>query len=225
MRHSPALARTLAIVLLTGTALLGLGAVMHPMLPSDPEAQLGVMAATPYWRSIHVLMIAGSGLIIGGIWLRLYVDQSGLVTLLVVALAIVAVGLAFNASNVEFMAHSGTAAAARFAAGDMSVVPEFAVRHTGALGAARLGNALVVLGCVLLGWVEWRDPGRPVWIAGLAWLASVGGIVGVIAFDAGSRGALAGVALMSVWAAATALLALVAGSARPLAATSAARGH
>ena len=30
---------------------------------------------------------------------------------------------------------------------------------------------------------------------------------------------------MSVWAAATALLALVAGSARPLAATSAARGH
>jgi hypothetical protein len=208
MRASPALVRTLAILLLTGTVLLGIGAVMHPMLPSDPEAQLGVMAATPYWRAIHVLMIAGSGLIIGGMWLRLYIDRSGLVTLLVVALAIVALGLAFNASSVEFMAHGGTADAARFAAGDISVVPEFASRHTRALGAARLGNALVVLGCVLLGWVEWRDPDRPIWTAGLAWLATFGGIIGVVAFDPGSRGALAGVALMAVWAAATALLVL-----------------
>jgi hypothetical protein len=215
MRASPALTRTLAVVLLAGTVMLGLGAVAHPMLPADPVAQLGVMAATPYWRAIHVLMIAGSGLIIGGMWVRVYIDRSGLVAWLVVALAIVAVGLAFNAWNVEFMAHDGTADAARFAAGDMSVVPEFVSRHTGALGAARLGNVLVVLGCLVLGLVEWRDPDRPVWIAGLAWLASVGGMVGVIAFDAGSRGALAAVALMSVWAAATAVRVLASSDRRP----------
>jgi hypothetical protein len=173
------------------------------------------MAATPYWRAIHVLMIAGSGLIISGMWIRVYIDRSGLVALLVVALAIVAVGVAFNAWNVEFMAHDGSGDAGRFVAGDMSVVPQFALGHTGALGAARLGNVLVALGCLVLGFVEWRDPDRPVWIAGLAWLASVGGIVGVIAFDAGSRGALAAVALMSVWAAATAVLVLASPDPRP----------
>ncbi len=208
MHASRALIRTMAVVLLAGTIMLGAGAVAHPMLPADAEAQLGVMAATPYWRAIHTFMIAGSGLVIGGIWVRLYIDQSRLTGLLVLALTVVAVGLAFNAWNVEFMAGTGTATAARFAAGDTSVVPSFALRHTTALEVARLGNALVVLGCLPLGWVEWRDPGRPVWIAVLAWLSSLCGIVGVTAVDPGSRAALAGVAFVSVWAAATALLAL-----------------
>lgn len=186
--------------------MLGAGAIAHPMLPSDPMAQLGVMAATPYWRAIHHLMIAGSGLVIAGIWVRLYIDRSGLTALLLLALAIVAVGLAFNTWDTEFMAGTGTADAARFAAGDTSVIPSFATHHTAALAAARLGNTLVVIGCLVLGWVEWRDPARPAWIAGLAWLASLCGIIGVTVFDPGSRGALAAVALVSLWAAATALL-------------------
>jgi hypothetical protein len=208
MHATRALIRTMAVVLLAGTILLGAGAIAHPMLPADPEAQLGVMAATPLWRAIHHMMIAGSGLVIGGIWVRLYIDRSRLTGLLVLALTVVAVGLAFNEWNVAFMAGTGTADAARFASGDMSVVPSFASRHTTALGAARLGNVLVVAGCLPLGWVEWRDPGRPVWIAVLAWLASLCGIVGVAAFDPGSRGALAAVAFVSLWAAATAVLAL-----------------
>jgi hypothetical protein len=208
MHATDALIRPMAVVLLAGTIMLGAGAVAHPMLPTDPQAQLGVMATTPYWRTIHHLMIAGSGLVIGGIWVRLYIDRSGLTGLLVLALTTVVIGLAFNAWNVEFMAGTGTADAARFASGDMSVVPSFALRHTAALGAARLGNALVVLGCLPLGWVEWRDPSRPVWIAVLAWLSSLGGLIGVTAFDPGSRGALAAVAFVSIWAAATAVLAL-----------------
>lgn len=214
MRASPALIRTMAVVLLAGTALLGAGAVLHPMLPSDPEAQLGVMAATPYWRAIHIIMIVGSGLIVGGLWVRLYIDRSRLLVVLTAALAIIAVGLAFNAANIEFMAHGGTAAAARFAAGDISVVSDFASRHTKALADARIGNLLVVLGCIPLGWVEWRDPDRPVWIAVLPWLACAGGIAGVILFDAGSRGALAAVALMSIWAAATSVRVLASPAAR-----------
>lgn len=208
MHATRALIRTMAVVLLAGTIMLGAGAIAHPMLPADPAAQLGVMATTPYWRAIHHLMIAGSGLVIGGIWVRVYIDRSRLTGLLVLALTTVAVGLAFNSWNVEFMAGTGSADAVRFASGDMSVVPSFASRHTIALNAARLGNALVVLGCLPLGWVEWRDPGRPVWIAVLAWLSSLCGIVGVTAFDPGSRGALAAVAFVSIWAAATAVLAL-----------------
>jgi hypothetical protein len=209
MHATQALIRLMAVVLLAGTILLGAGAVAHPMLPVDPEAQLGVMAATPYWRTIHHLMIAGSGLVIGGMWLRLYIDRSRLTALLAMALTTIAIGLAFNAWNVEFMAGTGTIDAAHFASGDMSVVPSFAIGHTRALTAARLGNTLVVLGCLPLGWVEWRDPCRPVWIALLAWLASLCGIVGVTVFDPGSRGALAAVAFVSLWAAATAVLALL----------------
>jgi hypothetical protein len=206
MHATRALERTMAVVLLAGTVMLGAGAIAHPILPSDPVAQLGVMAATPYWRAIHHLMIAGSGLVIAGIWVRLYIDRSHLTALLLLALATVAVGLAFNASNVEFMAGAGTADAARFAAGDTSIIPSFAARHTAALAAARLGNTLVVIGCLVLGWVEWRDPGRPVWIAALAWLSSLCGLIGVTVFDPGSRGALAAVAFVSLWAAATAVL-------------------
>lgn len=206
MHATRALLRTMAVLLLAGTVMLGAGAIAHPILPGDPVAQLGVMAATPYWRAIHCLMIAGSGLVIAGIWVRVYIDRSGLTALLLLALAIVSVGLAYNAWNVEFMAGVGTAEAARFAAGDTSIIPTFAAGHTAALAAARLGNTLVVIGCLVLGWVEWRDPDRPAWIAALAWLASVCGVIGVTAFDPGSRGALAAVAFVSLWAAATAVL-------------------
>lgn len=196
----------MAAVLLAGTILLAAGAVAHPILPGDPMAQLGVMAATPYWRTIHELMIAGSGLVIAGIWVRVYIDRSHLTVPLVLALGTVALGIAFNAWDVEFMAGTGTVDAARFASGDTSVIASFALRHTTGLNAARLGNTLVVVGCLVLGWVEWRDPSRPVWIAALAWLTSLCGIIGVTAFDPGSRGAFAAVAFVSVWAAATAVL-------------------
>jgi hypothetical protein len=210
--HAPrALVQTMAVLLLAGTIMLGAGAIAHPMLPADPMAQLGVMAATPYWRAIHELLIAGSGLVIAGIWVRVYIDQSRLTAPLVLALATVAIGLAFNAWDVAFMAGTGTADATRFAAGDTSIISSFAASHTAGLSAARLGNMLVVAGCLVLGWIEWRDPGRPVWIAGLAWLSSLCGIIGVTAFDPGSREALAAVAFVSLWAAATAVLVIRSG--------------
>jgi hypothetical protein len=211
MHATRALIQTMAVLLLAGTILLGAGAIAHPMLPADPVAQLGAMAATAYWRAIHELMIVGSGLVIAGIWIRVYIDRSRLTAPLVLALATVAIGLAFNAWNIEFMAGTGTADATRFAAGDTSVISSFATSHTVALSPARLGNTLVAVGCLVLGWIEWRDPDRPVWIAGLAWLSSVCGIIGVTVFDPGSREALAAVALVTLWAAATAVLVIRSG--------------
>ena len=46
------LVRLLAITLLLGTALLGGGAVLHPMLTGDAAAQLRTIADTPYWRTL-----------------------------------------------------------------------------------------------------------------------------------------------------------------------------
>lgn len=201
------LARLLAIALLLGTALLGVGAAFHPMLAGDAAAQLRTIATTPYWRALHLAMLAGSGLVIAGVWVRLVIDRSP-TNALVAALAIVTVGVAVNALNIAFMAGSGTHMAALFAMGRTEMQSVFDATHPIGLVAARFGNFIVALGAVALGVIEWRDTTRPRWLAWLAWIAAAGGFVGVLFFDEASRLALAAVALLSGWEVATALLSL-----------------
>lgn len=203
----PALARLLAVVLLVGAALLGVGAAFHPMLAGDAAEMLRTIATTRYWRALHLVMLAGSGLVIAGIWVRLVIDAapaSGVVA----ALTIVAIGVALNALNIAFMAGSGTHMAVLFTGGRTEMQSVFDATHPIGLMAARFGNFIVALGAIALGWVEWRDASRPRWLAWLAWLAAAGGFVGVFFFDEASRLALAAVALLSGWEVATAALAL-----------------
>ena len=199
------LTRLLAIALLLGTALLGVGAAFHPMLAGDAGAQLRTMAATPYWRAVHLSMLAGSGLVIAGIWVRLVVDRPPS-SRLVAALATITVGVALNALDIAFMAGSGTRMAAYFAAGHVEMPSIYDVTHPSVFMAARFGNFIVALGAVALGVIERGDPSRPRWLAWLAWLAAAGGFVGVFFFDDPSRLVFAAVALMSAWEVATALL-------------------
>ena len=199
--------RPLALALLLGTALLGAGAVLHPMLAGDAAEQLRTISDTTYWRGLHLAMLAGSGLVIAGIWVRLITERvaSGAV---VAALAIVTVGVALNALNIAFMAGSGTHMAEMFTRGRGEMEAVFDATHPIGLMAARFGNFIVALGAVALGWIEWRDATQPRWLAWLAWLAAAGGFFGVFFFDEASRFALAAVALLSGWELATAFLAL-----------------
>lgn len=215
-----AFARALALALLLGMILLGYGAAVHPILAGSPESQLRTMADTPHWRTMHLMMLAGSGLLIAGIWVRLVTDRSGsdsppratsVATIngpLIAALALIALGLAINALNIGFMAGAGTHMAAQFAAGRTEIAPLFDATHPIGLVAARFGNFIVSLGAVALGWAEWQDASRPRWVAWLAWGAAAGGFFGVLFFDEASRIALAAVALLSGWELATAILAL-----------------
>jgi hypothetical protein len=152
-------------------------------------------------------MLVGSGLVIAGIWVRLIADRTPSQAL-VGALAIVTVGLALNALNIAFMAGSGTHMAALFAAGRLDMQSVFEATHPIGLMAARFGNFVVALGALALGLIEWREPGRPRWLAWLAWVAAAGGFFGVLFFDEASRLALAAVALLSGWEIATAFLSL-----------------
>ena len=70
------LVRGLAIALLLGMMLLAYGAAVHPMLAGGPETQLRTIAATAHWRTMHLMMLAGSGLLIAGIWVRLMTDRA-----------------------------------------------------------------------------------------------------------------------------------------------------
>jgi hypothetical protein len=214
------LSRALALALLLGMMLLGYGAAVHPMLAGSPESQLRTIAETTHWRTMHLMMLAGSGLLIAGIWVRLVTDRTAAGSAgsssvgaafnapLVAALALIALGLAINALNIGFMAGAGTHMAAQFAAGRTEIAPLFDATHPIGLVAARFGNFIVALGAVALGWVESHDPTRPRWLAWLAWAAAAGGFFGVLFFNEASRIALAAVALLSGWELATAVRAL-----------------
>lgn len=208
------LARALASALLLGMILLGYGAAVHPVLAGPAESQLRTIAETAGWRTMHLLMLAGSGLLIAGIWVRLVTDRPPesradlgrvLNAPLITALAIIALGLAINALNIGYMAGAGTHMAEQFAAGRTELAVVFDATHPIGLVAARFGNFLVALGALALGWAEWQDPSRPRWLAWLAWAAAAGGFVGVLFFNEASRVALAAVALLSGWELATAL--------------------
>lgn len=218
------LARPLAIALLAGTALLGAGAAFHPVLAGSAADQLRLIAATTYWRPLHLVMLAGSGLVVAGVWARALLGRDGAAppppaAPLLAALAVIALGVAVNALNIAYMAGSGWHMAAMFGQGRGEMAPLFEATHPIGLMAARFGNFLVALGALLLGWVERHDATSPRWAAPLAWLAAAGGFVGVLFFDEASRAALAAVALLSGWQVATALRALR--PLRPLAAHSA----
>ena len=196
------LARALAVALLVGTVLLGIGAAVHPVLVGDAAAQLTRIAATPYWRAIHLMMLAGSALIIAGVWVRL-LDRTGPAA--AAAIALVALGVSLNALNIAYMAGAGTHMAALFYAGRTEMGAVFEATHPIGLMAARFGNLVVALGAIALGWAEWQDPTRPRWLAVLAWIAGAGGLVGVLFFDESSPLTLAAVALLSGWMVATAV--------------------
>lgn len=208
-------ARALAGALLLGMILLGYGAAVHPVLAGPAESQLRVIAETPHWRTMHLMMLAGSGLLIAGIWVRLITDRGAddraatarpINAPLVAALALIALGLAINALNIGYMAGAGTLMAEQFAAGRTELAPVFDATHPIGLIAARFGNFLVALGAVVLGWAEyWQDASRRWWLALLAWAAAAGGFIGVLFFNEASRVALAAVALLSGWELATAI--------------------
>lgn len=201
-------ARLLGLALLLGTVLLGIGAVMHPVLSGDAAAQLRIIAATPHWRAIHLVMLAGAGLVVAGVWVRLLFDRSQARNALLAALAIVTAGEAINALNIVYMASAGTHLAQAFQAGDEAAAPLYGATHPVGLMAARFGNYLVALGAAALGWAEWRDASSPRFFAALAWLAAAAGIAGVLLFHETSRFTLAAIAVLSAWQLATGIWAL-----------------
>lgn len=203
------LVRLLAAALLFGTTLLAVGALMHPALTGDAAAQLRVIAATPHWRAIHLAMLAGSGVVIAGIWVRLLIDGSGARAALLAALATVTVGEAMNALNIAYMAGAGSHLAERFQAGDEAVASLYAATHPTSLMTARFGNYLVALGAAVLGYAEWHDASSPKFFAWLAWLAAAAGVAGILFFEEASRFTLAAVAMLSAWQLGIAVWALI----------------
>ena len=199
------LSRPLSIALLLGAALLGVGAAFHPILPPEPERQLRMIAATSYFRPVHLAMLAGSGLLIVGVWTRALVGRApgNPSAPLLAALGLVSLGLCFNAIDIAFMGGAGAHMAEMFMAGRTETAAMFDALHMLGLMTARFGNFLIALGALMLGWVEWQDPTSPRWLAWLAWIAGIGGLIGVLFFREASLVILTAVTLLPGWEVAT----------------------
>ena len=204
------LTRPLALALLLGTLLLAGGAAMHPILSGDGSMELGMIGGMPIWRTMHLCMLGGTGLIVVGIWVRLIgapanSPSNGAV---IAALTIITVGIGLDSMNTSFMAGPAWRMAGAFTAGDTSIARQFGLMHPVGLMAARFGNYLIALGALLLGATEWMTAGRPRWLAVLAWIAAAGGLVGVIFFDEATPEMLGAVSLLCGWQVGAAIVAL-----------------
>jgi hypothetical protein len=202
------ISRPLAVALLVGTVLLGAGAALHPMLPADVAGQLRMIAASPTFRPVHLAMLCGSGLIIAGVWTRLYLGRPATPMPLIGGLALVCLGLCFNAIDIAFMGGAGWHLATAYVAGQSELAPLFEALHRFGLLTARFGNFLVALGALVLGFAERADPESPRWMAWLAWIAAVGGLAGVVLVPEASLLMLTAVTLISGWSVGTAVRAM-----------------
>jgi len=202
------ISRPLAVALLVGTALLGIGAVLHPMLPADVASQLRMIAASSIFRPVHLAMLCGSGLIIAGVWTRLSLGGAASPAPLIGGLALVCLGLCFNAIDIAFMGGAGWHLATAYVAGQSELAPLFEALHRFGLLTARFGNFLVALGALVLGFAERADPESPRWMAWLAWICAVGGLAGVLLVPETSLLMLTAVTLISGWSVGTAIWAL-----------------
>lgn len=203
------LTRPLAVALLFGTLLLAGGAAMHPILSGDGSMELGMIGSMPIWRTMHLCMLGGTGLIVVGIWVRLVgaPENSPTRHVVIAALTIITAGIALDSMNTSFMAGPAWRMAKQFIAGDASIARQFDLMHPVGLMAARFGNYLIALGALLLGAAEWMS-GRPRWLAALAWVAAAGGLIGVIFFDEATPEMLGAVSLLCGWQVGAAIVAL-----------------
>ena len=204
------LTRALALALLVGTLLLAGGAAMHPILSGSGTMELGMIGGMRIWRPMHLCMLAGTGLIVTGIWVRLVGVPASTSTnpAVIAALTVITVGIALDAINTTFMAGPAWRMAGALAAGDAAVARQFEIMHPVGLMTARFGNFLVALGALILGVAEWLTAGRPRWLAVLAWIAAAGGLVGAIFFDEARPEMLAAVSLLCGWQVGAAIVAL-----------------
>lgn len=171
------LVRPLAWLSLAGSLLLLACTAVHPMLPLTGPGDLALIAATPWWRAIHLGLLHATGLCLVGIWARWCAAEGAERAGLGVAFAIAGVGMALNGVNIAYMTGAGTYFAEQARAGaDVAVVYE--ATHRAAVMCGRLAGFVVALAAGIIaavtarragsraGWSGWRGwPAAPGWWA------------------------------------------------------------
>ncbi|MGH9258516.1 MAG: hypothetical protein ACRD08_01265, partial [Acidimicrobiales bacterium] len=193
------------LALLGGTLLLAAAGLFHPVLVGDGAAQLGLIAATPAWRTIHLMLLLGIALVVAGLSgvAGRHVTGTGEQPARA-ALVLAVLGYGALAANVAFMTGAGTALASAYARGDSGITATQAVfvfdmLHPVGLVAQRFGAFVVGLSTSALGWAVVNVRVFP---RTLGWVGVASGVIGVLAalgWNENARQVLAGVVLATVW--------------------------
>jgi hypothetical protein len=202
------------LCLLAGSLLAAVAGVMHPWLAGDGAAQLGTIAATAEWRTIHWGLLFGfplmyMGLI--GVALRHHDTPGSAPARAGVLLA----GFAFGvwSLNVLFMVGAGWRLAHAFMTSDKALTATHAVfvydmLHPAGLAAERLATFALSLVAYVFGWTILNGKVYPRWLGWAAFAVAVTNAAVAVGFDEFSRNLYYGQALFVAWLVATAAVML-----------------
>ena len=175
------------LCMVAGALLIGIAGLFHPVLSGDGAAQLGVIARTAVWRTMHWALAFGLPLLYAGligVALRHSDTPAGNQARAGVMLA--AFAFALWAINILFMAGAGTQLAHAYIVAEPGLTATRAVflydmLHPFGLAAERLATFALGLSLYVYGWTVINGRAWPRW---LGWAAiSVGGgcmVLGVL---------------------------------------------
>jgi len=202
------------LCLLAGSLLAAVAGVMHPWLAGDGAAQLGTIAATAEWRTIHWGLLFGfplmyMGLI--GVALRHHDTPGSAPARAGVLLA----GFAFGvwSLNVLFMVGAGWRLAHAFMTSDKALTATHAVfvydmLHPAGLAAERLATFALSLVAYVFGWTILNGKVYPRWLGWAAFAVAVANAAVAVGFNEFSPNLYYGQALFVAWLVATAAVML-----------------
>jgi hypothetical protein len=196
--------RLLAVLLLTGSLVLLVSAILHPILPLTAAGDLSLIHHTGHWHVIHLGLLYGTGLIIPGIWARWYSADGSERPGLAVAFAVLAIGEALNGVNIAYMTGPGTLLA-QMASEGIDVATVYQATHLFAVTCGRLAGFLLAIAAGLVAMSTRSSAGEPRWLVGLATLACVAGLIGNLFATPGHPLMLTSVGVMAVWQVGTAM--------------------
>ena len=175
------------LCMVAGALLIGSAGLLHPVLSGDGAAQLGVIARTAFWRTMHWALAFGLPLLYAGlIGVALRHSDTPAANQGRAAVMLAAFAFAVWAINILFMVGAGTQLAHAYIVADPGLTATRAVFlydmvHTFGLAAERLATFALGLSLYVYGWTVINGRAWPRW---LGWAAiSVGGgcmVLGVL---------------------------------------------
>ena len=196
-----------ALCLLTGSLLIVIGGLRHPMLSGDGAAELGMIAATAAWRAVHWGFLFGFTLVVAGlagVASRLAHTAGEQAARAGICLAVF--GYAVAAVGVLFMVGAGAALADAYTRADLGLTATHAVfvydmLRPFALGSIRAAAFAISLATYAFGWgvaTGWGGA-YPRALGYVGVTVGVAGVAAALALPETSPYTILGTALATVW--------------------------
>lgn len=207
---------TAAALLLGAVCVAGSG-LRHPLLVGDGPAQLATIGAEPLWHMIHLALIVGEVLLVAGVMgVALECSAAGRGGPGWAGAVVFALGVGLALTQIFFMGGAAMSLAAAYARGEPGLAATQAVftydmLHPSAQLAGRGGEFAMGLGLAVLGWGVAAVPSyRWLGIGGVG----AGGACAAWALATPERAPMlmAGVGLVTIWAATCGAVLLARGS-------------